>query len=277
MAGSSAKGDFLTRAEHVFSSARELGCGFREDKLGHRGLIDHDSWNRHAPAFEQFCDALGQLRDPIQNPPVGLEAIAAQLKKAAETARRIRDTRRKMLGELYPHYADFFPELYSVAEDGLRAVRKSNEARGTDDTLAVLDELAERGEPQRLTCLDRYPDTPAGHIAFLEFVRDEVHGAAAAKRGGSNGNATLASMVGGIHWREAHLRLVLLSSLPPDAVEQVARVLRRQLTIGTVERIDELLTPVIVALRDTWEDSRDNPELSNPFMLVGLFECDCTV
>lgn len=147
----------------------------------------------------------------------------------------------------------------TAAEDGLPALRKSNEACAPDDRLALLDQLTEKSELQHLTCLDRYSDTPEGHIAFLEFVCDEVRDAVAAKRGGGYGNATLASMVGGIHWREAHLRLVSLSGLPPDAVERVASVLRRQLTVGTVERIDELLRPAIVALRDTWEDSRDNP------------------
>jgi hypothetical protein len=64
--------------------------------------------------------------------------------------------------------------------------------------------------------------TEAGHVTFLECVRDEVRGAAEAKRRQAENhysNDTLASMVGGIRWAEAGRRLALLRGLPPDAVE----------------------------------------------------------
>jgi len=93
-------------------------------------------------------------------------------------------------------------------------------------------------------------------VVFLEAVRDEVHYAADAKRqqlARGYSNDTLASMVRGIKWAEAGQRVSALSDLPTEIVEHVARVLRRELTPGTVEQIDELLTPAICNLRDAWE------------------------
>jgi len=106
---------------------------------------------------------------------------------------------------------------------------------------------------------DPFPVSPAENVAFLEAVRDEVRYAADAKRqqlAKGYSNDTLASMVRGIKWGEAGQRVSMLSELPADAVEQVARVLRRELTPGTVEQIDELLTPGVCNLRDAWECSR---------------------
>ncbi len=56
---------------------------------------------------------------------------------------------------------------------------------------------------------------------------------------------------------EAARRIATLSELHTEVVEQVARVLRRELTPGTVERIDELLTPAACNLREVWECSKD--------------------
>ena len=120
---------------------------------------------------------------------------------------------------------------------------------------------ADRTRPSgsAFSMLDRYPTTPAGHVAFIELVRDEVHFAAEAKRqqlARSYSNATLALIVQGIKWVEARKRIVALPNLPAGAVEQVASVLRRDLTVGTVEQIDDLLTPAVRGLRDAWEGNK---------------------
>lgn len=97
------------------------------------------------------------------------------------------------------------------------------------------------------------------HLAFLETVRDEVHYSAEAKRNQlaeKYSNATIESMVRGIKWAEAAERVSALTDLPAEVVQKVTRVLRRELTLGTLERIDELLTASLQALRDSWEDSR---------------------
>ncbi len=112
-----------------------------------------------------------------------------------------------------------------------------------------------------LSLLERYSATPAGHVAFLEFVRDEVHNAAEAKRQQlvqGYSKDTLASMVRGIKWSEAGERIAVLRDLAPDAAEQVAVVLRRELTVGTVEQLDELFSPAVQSLRDALENSRNS-------------------
>ena len=129
---------------------------------------------------------------------------------------------------------------------------------GLLDRAAQILELVD--EPA-FTLLGSFPATPAGHVAFLEFVRDEVRYAADAKRQQLEReypNATIESMVGGIKWAEGSKRVSALADLPADTVEQVARVFRWELTPGTVEQIDELLTPVVRALREAWEN-RDTP------------------
>ena len=94
---------------------------------------------------------------------------------------------------------------------------------------------------------------------MLEFVRDEVHYAAEAKRQQlalGYSNDTLEQMIRGIYWAEAKLRVELLTELPLDLRNQVNRILSRQLELGMIEQIDTLLSPTITALRDAWEDSR---------------------
>ena len=109
--------------------------------------------------------------------------------------------------------------------------------------------------------LDRYPTTPIGHLAFIEWVRDELHLAAEAKRNQSAKgypNDTLASMVRGIKWAEAASRAAMLRDQFPDAVGQVVGVLRRDLSVGTVEHLEELLRPAVGSLRDALEASGDD-------------------
>ncbi len=109
----------------------------------------------------------------------------------------------------------------------------------------------------QFSLLDRYPESSAGHVAFLEFVLDEVGYSAEAKRqqlARGYTNDTLANMVSGIKWAEARQRIAALSDFPADTVREVARVLRRELTVGTVEQIHELLTPTVRGLRNAWEN-----------------------
>jgi hypothetical protein len=110
-----------------------------------------------------------------------------------------------------------------------------------------------------LSLLDRYPATPAGHVAFLEFVRDEVHYAADAKRSQFErgySNATIESMIRGIKWAEAMARVVTLTTLPEGVRANVSEILHRELTAGTVEQIDSLLTPAVWGVRNSIEQAR---------------------
>lgn len=111
---------------------------------------------------------------------------------------------------------------------------------------------------------ERFPRDTSGNLRLLEFVRDEIHYAAEAKRqqlARGYSNDTLERMIRGVYWTEAKVRLELLTELPLDLRNQVDRILSRELAIGTIEQIDNLLSPVITALRNAWEDAR-NP--SNP-------------
>jgi hypothetical protein len=109
--------------------------------------------------------------------------------------------------------------------------------------------------------LDRYPLTAPGHVAFLEFVRDETQYAAQAKRqqlAKGYSNQTLTNMVCGIKWAEARSRVELLAQceeLAGPSVDDVADLLRRELSVGTVDQIDSLLTVPMHTLRDALEQS----------------------
>ena len=75
------------------------------------------------------------------------------------------------------------------------------------------DVVAEEKVP--LTLLDRFPATPAGHVGFLESVRDDVHFAAEAKRQQLERgylNDTLASMIRGIKGRRRERNTVVIRS-----------------------------------------------------------------
>ena len=107
------------------------------------------------------------------------------------------------------------------------------------------------------TLLDRFPDTPAGHVAFLEWVRDEVRLAADAKRRRSattNSNANVKSLVNGIPWAEAAARLSAMTELSRKAVRNVSRVVRSKLSVATVEQVDQVLGPAIEAIRTAYDD-----------------------
>jgi hypothetical protein len=240
----------LDWAGKVFSLAGKLGRAFHEEHQGQGRQIDQAGWNRHTADFDEFCAALLDLRDAIQNPPEGFGPVAKPLLEASRIAKGIRDAMQRPEGRTWAAYLKFFPHLNSVCQDGWRAVKEVTKARRLDDPFAFVDAPA-------FSLLDRFPATPAGHVAFLEWVRDEVHSAAEAKqrqleRGYSN--ATIESMVRGIKWPEVRARLAALSNLPEGVKANAGDILRRELAAGTVEQIDALLGPAVRALRDAWED-----------------------
>ena len=97
-----------------------------------------------------------------------------------------------------------------------------------------------------LTLLDRYPATPEGHMKFLEWVRDEVKFATDAKRNQYARNysyQTICQMVSGIKWDEAKIRLSMLDGVSSIASAAVSEVLQWNLSVETLEQIDEMLRP----------------------------------
>ena len=114
----------------------------------------------------------------------------------------------------------------------------------------------------KFTALDRYPLTPSGHVAFLEWVRGEVEYAAEAVRQrlkSGYSRQTLENVVRGIRWAEARRRTGLLahdSDFGIASIECVSTVLHRELSVDTVEQIAELFRPAVNGLREYFERSR---------------------
>ncbi|HEX4143767.1 MAG TPA: hypothetical protein VHY91_09560 [Pirellulales bacterium] len=254
--------DNLGLAGKVFSLAGNLGRAFREEweAQSRRGHIDPASWDQHAQLFRDFCDAIPSLQKAIQNPPAGFAPVAEQLIKAARVAKQIRDTVQQPHGRNEATYLKFFPELNSIWDDGWQTIKQAQKSNPPVDPLAFADMPAASDTAKHpLTSLSDFPATPAGHLDFLERVRDEVHFAAEAKRqqfAKEYPNATLAKMVSGIKWAEAAIRLAELSALPAPVVEGVARILRRELKVGTIDQIDELLGQPVRSLRNAFEEWR---------------------
>lgn len=262
MADSSALAGLLDRAERVFTLAGELGQAFRAQKREE----EPGGWERNAPAFDELCKALAELRDAMTNPPDGFAAIANVLVEAGRTVKAVRDTVEQNAGRSFPYYLDFFPGLNQAAHDGPRAVWEARNKLRPQDPLGFLNEVgpAQPADPA-LTRLAEFPATPAGHLGFIERVLAEIHFAAEAKRNQfaeSYSYETLQCTIGGRPemCAEARRRLATLTELPAEARAEVDRVLTRELTIETVGRIDELLGPAVRRLRDAWEDFRANGE-----------------
>jgi len=92
MADQHALVDLLGRAGKVFSLAGDLGRAFSVERQSEDNFSSPSNWNRHAPTFDQFSQALHELHEPMQHPPVGFAALAEQLEKAAKVERGIQQT-----------------------------------------------------------------------------------------------------------------------------------------------------------------------------------------
>jgi hypothetical protein len=149
MADVSPLAGLLDRAGNVFFLALQLGRTFHEERQiqGGVGRIDPTGWDRHQPAFNEFCAAVLDLRDAMQNPPDGFAPVAQALMKAAGVAKEIRDTMQKADGRTWAAYLDFFPELNTVAAAGREAIRDVTEARRPDDPFAFVDQLGSTATP----------------------------------------------------------------------------------------------------------------------------------
>jgi hypothetical protein len=240
----------LDRAKTVFTLAGELASTFRHELEQHGEQIDPSDWGRHVPLFEKFCSALLELRDAIRHPPNGFAPIARQLMQTARLAREIRNTVTRTGG--FTAYRDYIPELNTVSLSGWNAVKHTAAAQQTDDPFAFVDEVA-------FSLLDRFPETRAGHLAFLEWVRDEVRYAAEAKRKQLErgySNQTINLMVHGIKWAEAKVRLAALRDVPVLVRSNTSEVLSRELTADTVEQIEPLFTQAVNGVRSSIEHAR---------------------
>ena len=267
--------DLLHRANEVFALAGNLSEAFHEAGQWRAIFYDPSIWEHHEPQFEEFCNSLVELREVMQHPPDGFANVADQLRGAARIAKGIRESfarevapdtwRRETMGRLigiekpgtpkFTKYMDFAPSLAAIAESGEQAVKEVRKSLRLDEPFAFLDDQGgSESAKQSLSLLDRYPATTAGHVAFLEWVSIEVREQANALRENRYTHESITRQIkNGVKWAEARQRITLLQSLPAETVKQVASVLRRELSLGTVEQIDELLRPSIRALRNALE------------------------
>jgi hypothetical protein len=173
MADESPLAGLLDRAGNVFSLAGKLGRAFHEEGQSRAIFFDPTIWQRHAPTFNEFCAALLDLREPMQNPPDGFGPVAQHLLQAAKLAKGIRDTLGRDGG--FTDYLDYFPSLNTVFQSGWEAVKEVSKARLPDDPLAFVDEP----KAPALSLLDRQkikaklaaepasnagPDSPTGFL-----------------------------------------------------------------------------------------------------------------
>lgn len=247
----------LKRAANVFWIAGQLSDEYADYSQG--GFVVHDplAIERDESKFAELRVSLGGFGDAIKRPPRGFESVAKWLASADSLA-------TKLSGSDEPHaMRESLPAFNSISLGGSQAVSEALKQSQADDPQAFVDEphRAHTSTPSS-SLQEKYPNTTAGNIGFLEFVRDEVRYAAEAKRhqfAKGYPNSTIESMVRGIYWSQALERIdQLRNTLPAEPLEGVARVLRRELSPGTVEQIDGLLSPPVAALRDAWERLRES-------------------
>jgi hypothetical protein len=144
MADTSPLAGLLDRASHVFRLAWQLARTFQEERGTGGGFrqIDPTSWTRNQPTFNEFCAAILDLRDAMQNPPEGFFPVAQALLKAAGIAKQIRDVMQTSDGRTWAAFLDFFPDLNSVAAEGREAIQEVTRARRLDDPFAFVDQAA---------------------------------------------------------------------------------------------------------------------------------------
>src|SRR5262249_47206021 len=150
MADESSLDGLLDRAGRVFSLAYQLYRDFHDAhrRQGQVQQVDPSVWSRHRPAFDEFCTAVVELRDPMQNPPVGFAPVARALRDAANAAKLIRDVMQTPDGRTWASYLEYWPHLYSAAQAGWLAIREVANASRTEDPFAFLDQSSVANEPR---------------------------------------------------------------------------------------------------------------------------------
>jgi len=259
MADSSLLASLLDCAGKVFSLAGKLGLAFHEEHQGQGRQIEPAGWNRHALDFDAFCAALLDLRDAMQNPPDGFSPVAKPLLEAARIARAMRDAQAR--DGSFANCLDSFPALMTVSRDGWEATKVATNLRRQDDPFAFVDEPTATPD---YSLLDRFPATPEGHVAFLEFVGNELCLAADAKRQQLDrgySNDTLAGMVRGIKWTEARARAAALTTTYPEIASQLDDALAFDLSIAKIGELNEQYGRGISAL---WKASRKPTKPATP-------------
>jgi len=114
----------LDRVGNVFSLAGKLGRAFHQEHQEQRRQIDPTGWNRRAPTFSEFYDAMLDLRDAIQNPLDGFSPVAGPLLEVARLAKGLRNAMQQPDGRTWAAYQDFYPQLNSILKTAGERSRK---------------------------------------------------------------------------------------------------------------------------------------------------------
>ena len=250
MAESSEIAVLLRQARHVFAQVNTIVNASRSEFLtGNSREVGFEEYpdKNYAYLINEVRQSFAGLQNAMHGPPDGFEEVAEQLSQLANILEDNSDGRQQTTDATESILTDLI--AFDMGDRGRLAVREA--------IMRFPDALAANSD-WFFTSLNAYAANTRGNLGFLEMVRDEVCDAAKSKRQRIDRqytNATLLQMVEGIKWSEARLRITLLGDLPADLVDQASKVLRRELTVGTVEQICELFTPVVGALRDAYEDA----------------------
>jgi hypothetical protein len=260
MADSSPPVRLWDRARKAFGLASDFASWLKEADQPVHDMTGFDEIHRNAMGEmrRRFGELVAAVLEcaPLVASQDGSTEVASAVRALAEwTAKWDAKTDSDPTGQSWTLLSGEWPELNTFVWNGHKAIEAA-ENPSKRDRWKFLEE-SQTG----FTLLDRYPATPAGHVAFLEFVRDEVHYTADAKRSQLErgySNATIESMVRGIKWAEALTRVAALSTLREGVRANVSDILHRELTAGTVEQIDILLTPAVWGVRNSLEDARQS-------------------
>lgn len=143
MADDSPLSEALARAGQVFALAYALGQEFQREhqQPGPFFLVVGGSpRERHRKRIDEFAAAALGIRNTIENPPQGFEAVAENLRGACELARRLSQTTGGDVLSEWPH-------LNQMGYEGHLAVKQAVEAMSLKDPWAFLDEFPGGEDP----------------------------------------------------------------------------------------------------------------------------------
>jgi hypothetical protein len=171
MADTSPLAGLLGHVSHIFSVAGQLGRSFQQE----HGACHKkpETLRRLQVDFNEYCDALLALRDPMQDPPKGFAPVGKALLRAAGVAKRIRDVMQTPDGRTWDSFLGYFPELNSVAADGLHAVKEVTKTGQLDDPFAFVDQPT-IGQVSAPTGLEMKGD-PLAEGSPLARFRDHIY------------------------------------------------------------------------------------------------------
>lgn len=141
MADSSLLVRYLDRVETIGSLAGKLGVAFQQEKERQRRTrcIDPASWERHKPAFDEYCQSLFDLRRDFPTPPEGAETVPECILRAVKTVREVCDGMKKSSYRDFAEFLSSFPSLNSTAQDLYFAIRDVRKRLESVDPFAAFD------------------------------------------------------------------------------------------------------------------------------------------